>query len=144
MRRRIRIALQLLIAAPLDEEKSSVQVYDMLKKEPKVIAWLWDRSGTGDFVKGGKQHFNLAEKIVKKHKLGKDYLEQEEKAEEIADSSVRGYYFPESNQIAIYPIKRGSRYAEPRSDVFSIVSQKLGGNTKTNGIAIQDEYYVSV
>jgi len=148
MRRRIRIALQLLTAAPLDKEMSSMKVYNILKSEANVLIWLWDRSGTGDFESSKQQHFDLALKIAKKHKLGKNYVEQEESASEIVDRSVRGYYFPKSNQIAIYPIKVGRRYMEPKEDVLKLVSSKLNSqmNVKIEpnltGIAIQDEYNI--
>ena len=135
---------RIIIAASLDKELSSVEVYKMLQKDTKVIAWLWDKNNTDDFVKGGKNHFSLAEKIVKKNNLAKGSKEQEEKAEDIADSAVRGYYFPSSNEIAIYPIKSGFRYIDPKSDILNLISNKLGGNAKRNikGIAIQDAYYV--
>jgi len=136
---------RIIIAAPLDKELSSVDVYDILKQDSGSVAWMWDKKVTQDFVKGEKHHFSLAEKIVKKHKLAKNYEEQEEKAEEIVDNSIRGYFFPKTNQIAIYPIKSGSRYIEPKGDTLSFVIQKLGGkvNAKTKGISILDEYYAN-
>jgi hypothetical protein len=136
---------RIIIAAPLDRELSSEDVYDILKSDSGSVAWLWDKRITQDFVEGGKHHFALAEKIVKKHKLAKNYEEQEEKAEEIVDNAIRGYFFPKTNQIAIYPIKSGSRYIEPKGDTLSFVIQKLGGkvNSKTKGISILDEYYAN-
>ena len=140
----LHIAGKLLIAAPLEEALDSVAVWSILKNEPNAIAWLWDRSGTEEFIKGGTQHFELAMKIAKKHKLSDTYEGLESKAEEMLDGeAVRGYYFPKENKIAVYPILSGRRYTEAKDDsIYRIVSQKLGANSKTTGIAIQDEYYI--
>lgn len=140
----LKIAGKLLIAAPLEESLDTVTVWNIMKKDPGSTAWLWDRNGTGDFVKGGTQHFELAMEIVKKHKLSDTYEGLEEKAMELLDgSSVRGYFFPKENKIAVYPIKHGSRYVEAKDDsIYRTVAKKLESNAKTTGIAIQDEYYI--
>ena len=140
----LNIAGKLLIAAPLEESLDTVKVWNIMKQDPGATAWLWDRDGTGEFIKGGTQHFELAMKIAKKHKLSDTYEGLESKAEEMLDGeSVRGYYFPKENKIAVYPILSGRRYTEAKDDsVYRTVAKKLGANSKTTGIAIQDEYYI--
>jgi len=134
---------RIIIATPLDQELSSTEVYNIYNKDSGTIAWLWDKSGSGKFLKGGKKHFNLAEKTVKKEDLPKDDDDKYDFINEIVEKSIRGYFFPETNQIAIYPFKSGFRYIDPEESIFKEVVRKLGKrvNKETQGIAIQDVYY---